>query len=392
MKKSIILLLMLIVITMANAQTKKVIGNWLMIKAEVKGKIMEPYFIINFKEDGTMESQGIPLGTWLYNEKDNNITMNSKFDNKFSGKNKVLKITSKRLELEKDGNKFFYTKINPNKVLKDNKASKFHGLWEIKSEEGRTRILQISLPDTFMLVTVDEGSTDRAKGTWLFNKNNNYIVFMGFSKFLKGKYSIKKSSEKGFILENNDKKIVATKKEQPQIERLTFKYDDFDENNDINDKLPWVNFNDMVNYLKDVTTVRYRRGSIIPEFNVLTYTRLKSNIVTKPDKPSVEFTNFLISQTDTMQYSQKYKDNLSESYNFFFPQDELFPLRLVGTKTVTVPAGTFECTVIEGFNGDDKVKYWMINNKPGIYAKIIVERISVFNDLEYLVTELEEIK
>jgi hypothetical protein len=32
---------------------------------------------------------------------------------------------------------------------------------------------------------------------------------------------------------------------------------------------------------------------------------------------------------------------------------------------------TYTCTVVEGMDGDTKIKYWMINDKPGIFAKII---------------------
>ena len=67
-------------------------------------------------------------------------------------------------------------------------------------------------------------------------------------------------------------------------------------------------------------------------------------------------------------------------------------LRVAGKNiTVDVPAGTFTCTVIEGFDGDDKVKYWMINDKPGVYAKIVTIG-DMFGELRYVVTELTEIR
>ena len=48
--------------------------------------------------------------------------------------------------------------------------------------------------------------------------------------------------------------------------------------------------------------------------------------------------------------------------------------------------------VIEGLDGDTKIKYWMILDKPGIYAKIIREEVDPFDEVEYLIIELEEIK
>ena len=65
---------------------------------------------------------------------------------------------------------------------------------------------------------------------------------------------------------------------------------------------------------------------------------------------------------------------------------------MVTTETITVPAGTFNCKVFEGLDGEAKVKYWMILDKPGVYAKIIREDVDPFDELEYSIIELEEIK
>ena len=79
------------------------------------------------------------------------------------------------------------------------------------------------------------------------------------------------------------------------------------------------------------------------------------------------------------------------SNNAFFPRAEPWPYRIAGVEKVTVPAGIFDCTVIEAMDGDKKLKYWMINDMPGIYAKIIQEEIDPFDNLEYSVQELEKI-
>ena len=105
----------------------------------------------------------------------------------------------------------------------------------------------------------------------------------------------------------------------------------------------------------------------------------------------IEFTNLFLSVVDTSQYSQNIKGGLMEMYNDYFPKEELWPNKNLGNKIITVPAGTFECTVVQGFVGEEKFKYWMINEKPGVYARIINEKKSVFGDLEYFVFELKEI-
>lgn len=79
-------------------------------------------------------------------------------------------------------------------------------------------------------------------------------------------------------------------------------------------------------------------------------------------------------------------------YNNFFPEKELDTYRITGTEKITVPAGSFTCTVVEGFLDEEKYKYWMINEKPGIYAKVITEGLDWRNKLSYTIRELEEIK
>ena len=104
------------------------------------------------------------------------------------------------------------------------------------------------------------------------------------------------------------------------------------------------------------------------------------------------FSNSKIVGTDTSQYSQKVKGNLQNSYNLFFPMDEYYRFRIAGHEKVKVPAGEFQCTVVEAADGEDKYKLWMIDDLPGVYAKIVNVSDSPFGKSEYSVQELEEIK
>ena len=66
--------------------------------------------------------------------------------------------------------------------------------------------------------------------------------------------------------------------------------------------------------------------------------------------------------------------------------------RVTGKETVKTPAGKFDCTVIETA-GDFGIpeKLWMIDSKPGVYAKIIVDDNS--EDFpHYSVFELQKIE
>jgi hypothetical protein len=57
--------------------------------------------------------------------------------------------------------------------------------------------------------------------------------------------------------------------------------------------------------------------------------------------------------------------------------DEMRPkLKILRTEKVEVPAGSFDCTVVElkSMFGDIKT-VWMINNKPGKYAKVTQDKL-----------------
>ena len=85
---------------------------------------------------------------------------------------------------------------------------------------------------------------------------------------------------------------------------------------------------------------------------------------------------------------------MSINRNFSNP---IYPLegilyRVVGEEQITTPAGTFECTVLEAVNYSDVLKkLWMVNDKIGVYAKIIEENPDE-NSGYYYIYELQEIK
>ena len=64
------------------------------------------------------------------------------------------------------------------------------------------------------------------------------------------------------------------------------------------------------------------------------------------------------------------KNGLSPFFRFRNPQ-----IKIIGSEKVTVPAGTFQCTVVElksSFWGVEKV--WLIDKMPGMYAKVIKKK------------------
>ncbi len=77
--------------------------------------------------------------------------------------------------------------------------------------------------------------------------------------------------------------------------------------------------------------------------------------------------------------------------NRIYPFKNLF-IRIADKKTIITRAGTFKCTVLEGYNNmsDESYKLWMVDDQPGIYARIIVSKAGQLG--HYHIFELINIK
>ena len=148
----------------------------------------------------------------------------------------------------------------------------------------------------------------------------------------------------------------------------------------------------MLSVLQNIKKLVYRRSQLMEDVNTYKNGKILAKIDVNIEKQNVTFTNYTITKNDTSQFSQNYKGGLSERYNLFFPRDELYPYRIVGEESVSVSAGNFDCTVIEGLDGENKIRLWMITDKPGIYAKVITEAESMFGKRDYTVLELEKME
>lgn len=187
---------------------------------------------------------------------------------------------------------------------------------------------------------------------------------------------------------------IITFAQSNSIERLNYTYEDFEEEQMSKISIPWMwtSLEDMVNFLSNIDYLKYSYGTMPEGSESISYSSIVQKIEANINDLRIVFTNLHIKDGDSLQFGQNYKDEMSESYNDFFPQSELEVYRITGVEPFTVKAGTFECTIVEGIRNEEKLKLWMINEKPGVYAKIIRERTSRFGDLEYHLMELEEVK
>lgn len=377
---------------LASAQNSNLVGPWLLTKVEVGDDIHEPYYVTDFRSDGKMIVMDMEAGTWKVVGK--TIEMKSDMDKDFDGISAIVKLTKKELIVTKNEAKLFYNKVNPSEIIEANSASGLIGLWKISNTEDATQLLKFESPNIYSYINATEGMTEKGIGTWIYNSKDQSLIIIGNTYSIRGKNKIINHTENELTFDNNGTITSATKEisDGNVIERLTFTDSDIPEEPTGEFNLPWFDHFTMIEYLQHVSYLKFRNGSLIEELNTLKYLTTVSELEVNIEEQSVSFHNLSISESDTTQFSENYKGGMMESGNLFFPKKEPWPYKIVGLETITVPAGTFECTVVIALDYDKKYKYWMINDKPGVYAKTIMEGVSVFDELEYTVIELEEIQ
>ncbi len=380
----------LMMVNIIFSQTNKIIGNWLMEKIEVNGKIHEPFNTLSFNSNGKMKTRGLEFGTWKYNVDNNEIILNSRFGKKFTGEAKILTLTNNNFVFQNGKAKYYLVRLNENQIRIDNKNSGLKGIWQYEYD-GLHTYLKFTLPDSFLSVTTGDGSIEIKNGSWIYSPKKSELIITAISTPLHGKNIVKINNGNRFVIETMKGTITAQKLGAlPIIERLTFTENDFPEECD-DTQLPWKDLSEMADLLSPLKYLKYRSGVLIPKINILEYSEVIKKIIVDTDKPSIRFVNLEVNGTDTTQYSENYKGELSEKYNLFFPLNDFYPFKIIGHQKIKVGAGQFNCTVVEAFDGEDKYKLWMIDSLPGVYAKIIQDSESSFGN-QYNVMELDEIK
>lgn len=386
MKKTILIIILFIsIIELANAQKSKLVGSWLMVKAEVGGEVQNPYFITEFKTDGNFLVMGIEAGAWEYDKASNAIVMKSELDKDFNGEGKVIKLTDDKLELDKAGAKLFYKKVDERKIASENNESGLFGMWEFKDVpySEATTLVTFTQPDEFTMIQKEEGRRANLNGTWIFDKQNSVLIMIGLrgEDTFNGENKIVKINAKDLKLENNGTVLKGNKKAQntTKIEHLSFTEDEFYTEDgdykyyDDEEKLPWRNWSEMKTGLLNIKHLVYNYSTLISGTEAF-----ETKILTADVKAILEEEGFVIDNV----FNGYDRYNLPEDAEFYVNtkySELLYPLeddifRIVGNEEITTPAGTFDCAVLEGVNDSGALKkLWMITDKIGVYAKIIEE-------------------
>ncbi len=359
-------------------------GDWLLTKIVKENRTQEIYAPVAFQPNGDFLAMGMKMGTWKDQGKTVQIT--SQQFKAANGINNVLKLNKEEMVLENAGTKMYFRRMDRKKILAENKASGLAGTWKLAS--GDQQVLQLLIfkaPDSLVFVEKEPGVTSRAKGSWIYNKKDNslIVIMMGHRTDFRGMNKITLGKD-SFTLENKGNTIKAAReKTTGKIEHLNFKESDFydadgnfkydeDEN-----KVPWNDSQAMLDFLKTVHQLDYKYSVYIPDANTFKSKMFKAGVAVKDngEKVCVDYI-FNGYDKDHLPDDTALPPNCydADTYNKLFPLKEA-DFRVAGKEQITTPAGTFQCTVIEALGDFDTMeKMWMIDDKPGVYAKIIMEK------------------
>ena len=392
-----------------TAKKAPIVGKWLLTKVEMDGKSQELYQEVEFKSDGYMSMMGRVLGEWTFDKKAKTFTIESDMVKEFAGIRKITKHSKTELIIVGKNDKMFFTALNLEKIEKENKKSGLAGIWIIKTEEGN-KYMTFELPDTFSSITKTEYSSSKGSGNWYYNSKERTIVFIAYDRELRGKNSIVSKTDKELVLDHNGNKITLTKQEKKEvkkaadIERLNFTQEEFytDEGDpkyegDV-EKLPWKDITEMYNTLKEIKTIDYEMSSLVEETKAFEVKILSAKLETDLDYELVIYDNIFVGfdrtslPEDTDMPTLEVESNNDNYTQTPFPFQS-YTFKVTGqNEQIAVKAGTFACTTIELIgNQEEKIKIWMINDKPGVVAKVIIDKEGHFGGLEYTMFELNKI-
>ena len=187
----------------------------------------------------------------------------------------------------------------------------------------------------------------------------------------------------------------ANKEASSSITRLEFTEADFFTEDgeykyyDDEAKLPWLDIDGMVMSLANVKQLVYKFSTLDEDENIFNDKTLRADVSANPSEQSLSI-DFIFYGFDRYNLPEETALPPNDEYSHLLYPEEEYTFRVSGSEQITIEAGTFDCTVIEVAGSFETCKkLWMINDKPGIYAKIIVDKPGTFG--QYSIYELQEI-
>lgn len=386
-----------------NKQLKnKITGEWLLETIEENGEKVPVGQLAEFNKNGIFYMQGMVFGTWGYIESSDQIILDNE---EFKGECPILSCNANELIINADGDELYFSKFDKQKIIIENNESGLLGVWKFKGEPDPYANTFVKFNDTgeFKIIIKQESMRSELNGLWVFNKQERSLMMIGLRSedIFAGKNIVVKIDEDAIEIENNGKIFKGNRKVQDvqKIERLTFTQDDFFTEDgdykyeDEEAKLPWQDYYARRDYLSNIEFLIYDYSILIEGTATFETKSLTADVMVDEGEGSI-IIEYVFNGWDHYNFPEGY-ELPTENFDNYSP---LYPLkgstfRVVAEEEITTAAGTYSCTVIEALsdsNSEEYVKLWMINDKPGVIAKIIIDKPGRYG--YYTVYELTEIE
>lgn len=262
------------------------------------------------------------------------------------------------------------TQVDVNQSKKISQEPNFIGTW-VSRDENRHYIYKFELANKFTYIDKGEQMIRSSQSTWMYSKSDRTLDVTSNDIPIGGKNSVKSLTKNEFVLSTDKGLYRALKQVEKEYERLTFIQNDFTQQDKTMLPYKWSLYG-LAEFMSSIKSLDYKIIREVEDVNLVSEVRVIPKVNMK--KMSVALETFILEDAINEQISREIKDKRYENrYNDFFPQEELSFYKNVAIEEVSVPAGRFECMVVEGMAFEMKYKYWMIKEMPGVYARVVLD-------------------
>ncbi|MCF8346556.1 MAG: hypothetical protein K9G38_05040 [Bacteroidales bacterium] len=237
-------------------------------------------------------------------------------------------------------------------------------------------------------------------GTWEYDKKQKSIVMIStVEKTMNGKAELIKVTEDELQYKKDDVIYSLVKYVEDEVSGAMLDFsetDFFTEDGGYKyegeeEKLPWKDPSEMLMSLVNVKHLVYNYSKLNEGTESFEDNTLSADVAANAEEMSliIDYIFYGFDRYDLPE-DRELPPN-TEYMHPMYPEVE-FNFRIVDAEEITTNAGTFLCTVIEAAQEEIQKKLWMINDKPGIYAKIIIEKPGMYGAYSLEIFELNEIQ
>lgn len=419
----------------------KIVGEYLFTEILKEGKTEKVGEVVcRFDNNGIVYLHEMVAGTWQYNKKNKKLNIDAPKFEEISGENRLIKKGEELVFETPSSGTLFFKRINRDKITIENNNSGLLGLWKIEIDYSKLseEVVEEAVEEAVEEPTEESGYENAEKyntnesyietnymvfnndnlysygqgnrgssGMWIYDKKENTLAIIGrYIQFAGVNNIIELNDEKVVIKDKNGRIFTGVQIQQDakNYDKLDFKEDEFltvnedskSANFDINSiAIPWSDFNSNLDYLKNIKGLTYTYLKPVKYFDFFERKEVTSKFQYNREENQVVidyiFDGYFGENPTQINYGELDFFEKPKFHPFFIFED-ILSVKNRGQETITTPAGSFACTVIEGYSDwDKKTKLWIINDKPGVYAKIIKSEKTPFDEYDYSIFILKEI-